>query len=219
MKVSPWDNGSKELCPRIQRSGHGRIRTEDQYGFRKGHNCADLLTVAVDDWLLARDKKLHTAVVFIDLKKAFDNVQHQLLLLKLQQYGIGGTVLAWFWNYLSQRTQNVVLNGYFCSFKGVPQGSVLGPLLFNLYVADLPEIAQENRVALPSFADDMSLYCSRTTELEACKDASSAFSVLHQAIQDIGLEINAEKNHFNDHQPASEIANSSTSSLLYLLQR
>ena len=99
--------------------------------------------------------------------------------------------------YLSQRTQNVVLNGsssnYFCSFKGVPQGSVLGPLLFNLYVADLPEIAQENRVALPSFADDMSLYCSRTTELEACKDASSAMSVLHQAIQDIGLEINAEK--------------------------
>ena len=71
--------------------------------------------------------------------------------------------------------------------------SVLGPLLFNLYVADLPEIAQENRVALPSFADDMSLYCSRTTELEACKDASSALSVLHQAIQDIGLEINAEK--------------------------
>ena len=54
---------------------------ESQYGFRKGHNCADLLTVAVDDWLLARDKKLHTAVVFIDLKKAFDNVQHQLLLL------------------------------------------------------------------------------------------------------------------------------------------
>ena len=170
---------------------------ESQYGFRKGHNCADLLTVAVDDWLLARDKKLHTAVVFIDLKKAFDNVQHQLLLLKLQQHGIGGTVLAWFWNYLSQRTQNVVLNGsssnYFCSFKGVPQGSVLGPLLFNLYVADLPEIAQENRVALPSFADDMSLYCSRTTELEACKDASSALSVLHQAIQVIGLEINAEK--------------------------
>ena len=153
--------------------------------------------MAVDDWLLARDKKLHTAVVFIDLKKAFDNVQHQLLLLKLQQHGIGGTVLAWFWNYLSQRTQNVVLNGsssnYFCSFKGVPQGSVLGPLLFNLYVADLHEIAQENRVALPSFADDMSLYCSRTTELEACKDASSALSVLHQAIQDIGLEINTEK--------------------------
>ena len=65
------------------------ILSESQYGFRTGHSCADLLTVAIDDWLLAQDSKMHTAIVFIDLSKAFDNVQHQLLLLKLQQHGIG----------------------------------------------------------------------------------------------------------------------------------
>ena len=71
------------------------ILSESQYGFRTGHSCADLLTVAIDDWLFAQDSKMHTAIVFIDLSKAFDNVQHQLLLLKLQQHGIGGSALAW----------------------------------------------------------------------------------------------------------------------------
>ena len=56
--------------------------------------------------LLAQDSKMHTAIVFIDLSKAFDNVQHQLLPLKLQQHGIGGSALAWFWSYLHQRSQN-----------------------------------------------------------------------------------------------------------------
>ena len=66
---------------------------EQQYGFRKGRSCADLLTATVDDWLLARDRKLTTAIVFLDLSKAFDNVQHGQLLLHLQKLNIGGTVL------------------------------------------------------------------------------------------------------------------------------
>ena len=105
------------------------ILSGSQYGFRTGHSCADLLTVAIDDWLLAQDSKMHTAIVFIDLSKAFDNVQHQLLLLKLQQHGIGGSALAWFWSYLYQHSQNVMLNGssseYFYSSKGVPQAASL----------------------------------------------------------------------------------------------
>ena len=134
---------------------------------------------------------MHTAIVFIDLSKAFDNVQHQLLLLKLQQHGIGGSALAWFWSYLYQRSQNVMLNGssseYFYSSKGVPQGSVLGPLLFNIYVAGLPSIAEQHNASLPSFADDMSLYCSRKTEEEACRDASQALDAISLSLQEIGL--------------------------------
>ena len=71
---------------------------EQQYGFRKGPSFADLLTATVDDWLLARDRKLNTAIVFLDLGKAFDNVQHEKLLLHLQKLNIGGTVLKWFSN-------------------------------------------------------------------------------------------------------------------------
>ena len=165
------------------------ILIESQYGFQTGHSCADLLTVAIDDWLLAQDSKMHTAIVFIDLSKAFDNVQHQLLLLKLQQHGIGGSELAWFWSYLYQRSQNVMLNGssseYFYSSKGVPQGSVLGPLLFNIYVAGLPSIAEQHNASLPSFADDMSLYCSRKTEENACRDASQALDAILLSLQEI----------------------------------
>ena len=110
------------------------------------------ITVAIDDWLLAQDSKMHTAIVFIDLSKAFDNVQHQLLLLKRQEHGIGGSALAWFWSNLSQCSQNGMLNGssseYFYSSKGVPQGSVLGPLLFNIYVAGLPSIAVQQNASI-----------------------------------------------------------------------
>ena len=66
---------------------------EQQYGFRKGRSCADLLTATVDDWLLARDRKLPTAIVFLDLSKAFANAQHEQLLQRLQKLNIGGTVL------------------------------------------------------------------------------------------------------------------------------
>ena len=140
---------------------------EQQYGFRKLRTCADLLTATVDDWLLARDRKLTTAIVFLDLSKAFYNVQHEQLLLHLQKLNIGGTVLKWFSNYLKGRSQKVVLHGHvseeFPWSKGVPQGSVLGPLLFNIYVADLHPMASRYIVSLPSFADDMSLYCSTTS--------------------------------------------------------
>ena len=77
--------------------------------------------------------------------------------------------------------------------KGVPQGSVLGPLLFNIYVAGLPSIAEQHNASLPSFADDMSLYCSRKTEEEACRDASQALDAISLSLQEIGLTMNTDK--------------------------
>ena len=82
---------------------------EDQYGFRTGRSVADLLLGTIDDWMIAKDRKLSTAIVFIDLSKAFDNVQQDKLLLKLQKLGVGGTVLKWFHSYLCNRTQKVAV--------------------------------------------------------------------------------------------------------------
>ena len=81
--------------------------SEDQYGFRKGRSCPDLLLTAVDDWCLAKDAKQYTA--FVDLSKAFDYVWHDLLLQTLQSHGLGGTVLKWFHHYLTDRQQCIVL--------------------------------------------------------------------------------------------------------------
>ena len=83
--------------------------SDDQYGFRKGRSCPDLLLTAVDDWGLAKDVKQYTAVGFADLSKAFDCVRHDLLLQTLQSHGLEGTMLKWFQHYLTDRQQCIML--------------------------------------------------------------------------------------------------------------
>ena len=171
--------------------------SDNQYGFRRGRSCADLLLTTLDDWYLAQDAKKFTAIAFIDLSKAFDNVRHELLLLTLQKVGVNGTVLAWFYNYLNNRQQQIVTQEspstlFLCS-KGVPQGSVLGPLLFNLYVSDLARLADERGASLPSFADDFTLYASCKDRVDACDTVSNVLGVLDKALGTLGLQINEIK--------------------------
>ena len=151
---------------------------------------------AVDNWNLARYSKKFTAVAFIDLTKALDSVRHDVLLQTLQQYGFGGTVLKWFQDYLQDREQFIKLQEpplTFVCTKGVPQGSVLGPLLFNIYVADLGNIAQEGGTSLPSFADDFTLYASRLTADAACRAVSNVLTTLYDTLKHRGLRMNCEK--------------------------
>ena len=97
--------------------------------------------------------------ILLDFSKAFDKVCHRKLLLKLEHYGVGGKIYAWIKDFLSGRTQNVVVRGTNSESSpvtsGVPQGSVLGPLLFLVYINDMPLTVESS---LPLFADDSLLY-------------------------------------------------------------
>lgn len=135
------------------------ILSKLQHGFRSGHSCVSQLLITVQDFIFAYDRRRQIDVAVLDFSKAFDMVPHRRLLGKLRHYGINGPTHQWISEFLTGRTQCVVADGAYSDWSavdsGVPQGTVLGPLLFLLYINDLPNCVQ-SQVRL--FADDCLLY-------------------------------------------------------------
>ena len=137
-----------------------RTLSKKQFGFIGGRSTILQLLKVLDEWTRILDEGGEVDVIFMDFMKAFDKVPHKRLLEKLKSYGIEGQLLNWLKDFLNGRKQRVVVNGCKSEWKevvsGVPQGSVIGPLLFVLYINDLPDIV-EAEVYL--FADDTKIFC------------------------------------------------------------
>ena len=149
-----------------------------QYGFRKNHSTELAITSIYDEMLSNFDNKFITCSLFLDLSKAFDWCDHEILLDKLYHYGIRGVSHKLFSNFLHNRMQCIKIGAFKSSYKrifyGVPQGSVISPLLFLVYINDITK-ASSFRTTL--FADDINLHMSNscfnvlqtTVNLELCK--------------------------------------------------
>ena len=135
--------------------------------------------------------------LFIDLTKAFDSIDHQLMLLKLQNIGVDGIELAWFRNYLRGRMQCVAIGKARSSLKpissGVPQGSILGPLLLIIFMNNLPVVVSSCDIQL--YADDTVAYCHGKTADEVKQKLTVGFQTVVQWFQQNRLTVNIKKTH------------------------
>ena len=140
-----------------------KLMSVKNYGYKKGHSTKLLLLKVVDDLYKSFDKSIPTVVILLDLSAAFDTVDHKKLLEILEkEIGIRGTALKWFESFITNRTQKVKIGETFSDVVellfGVPQGSVLGPILFKIYIRSLYKYVKPTKFEIEGFADDHQLY-------------------------------------------------------------
>ena len=171
---------------------HYNILTPVQSGFRQYFSTTTALLKFTNDLQLSSGNGLLTGAIFIDLSKAFDVVDHYLLLDKLYSIGLQRNALLWFNAYLHNRRQCVALQGiqsdYMIVEKGVPQGSTLGPLLFSIFINDLPDTCLQSQVQL--YADDTAIYSSGTDLMQIQSSLQSDFNRVQNWLHENKLVLN-----------------------------
>ena len=173
------------------------LLSNSQFGFRQKHSTTHAILNFINHVATAVDDHLHTVGIFLDLSKAFDTIDHEILLSKLSHYGIRGRALEWFRSYLSSRKQFVSINDSNSDYNditcGVPQGSLLGPLLFILYINDFQHSSQLLSFIL--FADDTSVFFSHKNPDILLNTINTELVNIYDWICCNKLSLNVQKTH------------------------
>ena len=168
------------------------IISDSQFGFREKHNTTHAILNLINNVSLSIEESCHTIGLFLDFSKAFDTINHNILLHKLAHYGIRGKALEWYRSYLGNRKQFVSVNGHESSTApvtcGVPQGSLLGPLLFIIYVNDIQN--SSSILSFILFADDSNLFYTH-------RDPAQLVSTLNTELINVANWIKANKLSLN----------------------
>ena len=171
---------------------------EFQFGFRKKYNANLALTYLTNKIINANEQHSNVLGIFLDFRKAFDTVNHKILLQKLEYYGVRGIALKWMQSYLCDRYQYVLYNGEksnLCQSEyGVPQGSILGPLFFLLYINDLANISNVFQPLL--YADDTSIFMTGNDINSMIKRMNNELVCLVRWLNVNKLSLNLEKTHY-----------------------
>ena len=174
------------------------VLIDNQFGFRKGRSCEHALLAAQNEVLTSLSKKQISLLLLIDFSKAFDMVDHDILLDKLYHYGIRGIAHAWFKSYLSERKQYVVLNNKFSAtldmLYGVPHGSILGPLLSIIYINYIPNINNICKFVL--YADDANILITGSNITEIMDIFNILAKNLEIWVSSNGLALNLKKTNY-----------------------
>ena len=185
--------------------------SDSQFGFRTGHSTGHAIHYSTDIINQALVKKHHVLGIFIDLSKAFDTIDHKILLTKLDNYGIRGVANNLLRSYLSDRQQYTSILDEKSMLKpvryGVPQGSVLGPLLFLIYINDIINCFHTDDIKLVLYADDTNIFITGSNKIDLITKGNEVLKTINKYMKSNLLHINLEKCCFMHFNPVKRLSN------------